>query len=352
MAARLPVNMARMPDTIQLDPALKAARVSLAEIPVIDIAALRDGPAAARAETVGAIGAACRDIGFFYVVNHGVDAALVARVFAEAARFFALPEAEKAEIAIEHSACHRGWFMVGGENLDPAKQKAAGDLKEGVKIGRDLGPDHPLVQAGTPLHGANQWPSLPGWREVMQNYYDELEALGRILLGSFAEALGLHADHFDAWLNAPMTTLGPLHYPPQRGHITEAQIGAGAHTDYGCLTMLAQDDAGGLQVRNAAGRWIDAPPVPGSFVVNIGDMMERWTNGVFTSTLHRVVNISGRERYSLPYFFDPDFSTPVACLATCLKPGEAPKYPPTTAGQHLLDMINASFAYHKEKDGA
>jgi isopenicillin N synthase-like dioxygenase len=352
MAARLGVNMRPMPDTIQLDPALMAARVSLAEIPVIDITALRHGPPAARAETVRAIGDACRRIGFFYVVNHGVDAGLVARVFAEAARFFALPEARKAEIAIERSACHRGWFMVGGENLDPTKQKAAGDLKEGVKIGRDLGPEHPLVQAGTPLHGPNQWPSLPGWRAVMQSYYDEMEALGRILLGAFAEALSLPAYYFDGWLNTPMTTLGPLHYPPQRGHITEAQIGAGAHTDYGCLTMLAQDDAGGLQVRNAAGQWIDAPPVPGSFVVNIGDMMERWTNGVFTSTLHRVVNVSGRERYSLPYFFDPDFSTPVACLETCLKPGEAPKYAPTTAGQHLLDMINASFAYHKEKDSS
>jgi isopenicillin N synthase-like dioxygenase len=161
--------------------------------------------------------------------------------------------------------------------------------------------------------------------------------------------LGLQAEYFDNWLNAPMTTLGPLHYPPQQGHITETRRGAGAHTDYGCLTMLSQDDAGGLQVRNAAGLWIDAPPIQGSFVVNIGDMMERWTNGVFTSTLHRVINVSGRERYSLPFFFDPDFSAPVECLETCLKAGEVPKYPPVTAGQHLLDKINASFSYHKEK---
>jgi len=207
-----------------------------------------------------------------------------------------------------------------------------------------------LVAAGTPLHGPNLWPDLPGWRAVMEAYYAEMEALGRMLLQAFAVALGMGETFFDDWLEAPMTTLGPLHYPPQTGHITEAQIGAGAHTDYGCLTMLAQDDAGGLQVRNAAGLWIDAPPVPGSFVVNIGDMMERWTNGVFTSTLHRVINISGRERFSLPFFFDPDFSAPVECLETCLAPGATPKYPPTTAGKHLLDMINASFAYHKEKE--
>ncbi len=337
-----------MPDTIQLDSSLVAKRVSLNEIPVIDLAPFLHGDAAARAAVAAKIGDACRNIGFFYIINHGVPRELVARVFAESARFFALPADRKAEIAIEKSACHRGYFMVGGENLDPAKQKTAGDLKEGIKIGRDLPADHPLVVAGTPLHGPNQWPAnLPGWRETMEDYYGAMEALGREMLHAFSLALGLPEDYFDGWLSAPMTTLGPLHYPPQTGHITEAQLGAGAHTDYGCLTMLAQDDAGGLQVRNAAKNWIDAPPVADSFVVNIGDMMERWTNGVFTSTLHRVINISGRERYSLPYFFDPDFSAPVTCLETCK--GDGAKFPPTTAGKHLLDMINASFSYHKEK---
>jgi isopenicillin N synthase-like dioxygenase len=337
-----------MQDMIQLDPSLIAARVSLDEIPVIDVSAFLHGDAAARAAVAQKIGDACRNIGFFYVINHGVPEALVANVYAQSKRFFALPAAQKAEIAIENSACHRGYFQLGGENLDPARQKAAGDLKEGVKIGRDLPATHKLVTAGTPLHGPNQWPANPpGWREVMEDYYAAMEFLGRELLHAFALALGIPEAYFDGWLDAPMTTLGPLHYPPQRGHITEAQIGAGAHTDYGCLTILAQDDAGGLQVRNAAGIFIDAPPIPGTFVVNIGDMMERWTNGVFTSTLHRVINISGRERYSIPFFFDPDFHAPVECLKTCL--GDGAKFPPTTAGQHLLDMINASFSYHKEK---
>jgi isopenicillin N synthase-like dioxygenase len=340
-----------MAETIELDPGLAAARVSLTEIPLIDIAPFLHGNAPERATVARRIGEACRNIGFFYIVNHGVPAELVARVYAESKRFFDLPATQKAKIAIEKSACHRGYFMLGGENLDPAKQKQAGDLKEGIKIGRDLGADHPLVQAKTPLHGPNQWPAnLPGWRETMQEYYEAMEALGRQLMRAFALALDLETTYFDRWLNSPMTTLGPLHYPPQKGHITEAQLGAGAHTDYGCLTMLAQDDAGGLQVRNASRQWIDAPPVPDSFVVNIGDMMERWTNGVFTSTRHRVINISGRERYSLPFFFDPDYNAEVVCLETCLRPGEVRKYPPTTAGQHLLDMINASFTYHKDKE--
>jgi len=336
-----------MSDSIQLDPGLVAARVPLARIPVIDLAPFLHGAPGQRAEVARQIGDACRNIGFFYIINHGVPETLVSATFAEAKRFFAQSPEKKAEVAIEHSACHRGYFSTGGENLDPEKQKTAGDLKEGYKIGRDLAADHPLVRANTPLHGPNQWPDLPGWRETMTSYYDAMEALGRELLHAFALSLNIPEQHFDLWLAAPMTTLGPLHYPPQRGHITEAQLGAGAHTDYGCLTLLAQDDAGGLQVRDGAGQWLDAPPLSGSFVVNIGDMMERWTNGVFTSTRHRVINISGRERYSLPFFFDPDFYTPVACLETCL--GEGAKFPPTTAGQHLLDKINASFTYHKEK---
>jgi isopenicillin N synthase-like dioxygenase len=336
-----------MSDSIQLDPGLIAAPVPLSQIPVIDFAPFLHGSAGQRAAVAGQVGDACRNIGFFYIINHGVAEILVNAAFAEAKRFFAQPPEKKAEVAIEHSACHRGYFSTGGENLDPAKQKTAGDLKEGYKIGRDLGPEHPLVSAGTPLHGPNQWPDLPGWRETMTAYYDAMTALGREMLHAFALALGIPEQNFDGWLTAPMTTLGPLHYPPQRGHITEAQLGAGAHTDYGCLTLLAQDDAGGLQVRNGAGQWLDAPPLPGSFVVNIGDMMERWTNGVFTSTLHRVINTSGRERYSLPFFFDPDFYTPVTCLDTCV--GEGAKFPPTTAGQHLLDKINASFTYHAEK---
>ena len=148
-----------------------------------------------------------------------------------------------------------------------------------------------------------------------------------------------------------MTTLGPLHYPPQQGRITERRIGAGAHTDFGCLTILAQDPVGGLQVRNAAGAWIDAPYIPGTFVVNIGDMMARWTNDLFASTYHRVINASGRERYSMPFFFDPNFEADLTVLPTCSGPDNPPKYPPTTGGQHLLDMINATFDYHREKAG-
>ena len=335
----------------QLDPALMAARLPLEQIPVIDFAPFLHGSAADRKAVARKIGEACRNIGFFYLINHGVPAALTERTFAEARRFFALPLEKKREIAIEKSPCHRGYFGLGGENLDPKKQRYAGDLKEGIKIGRDLAADHPLVRAGTPLHGPDQWPTnLPGWREVMQGSYDALVRLGRELMHAFALALELPEDHFDRWLTGPMATLGPLHYPPHEGRISESRLGAGAHTDFGCLTILSQDPVGGLQVRNSAGQWIDAPYVEGSFVVNIGDMMERWTNGIFSSTMHRVINSSGKDRYSLPFFFDPDFNADLTCLETCWGPDRPARYPPTTGGQHLLDMINATFDYHRDKE--
>jgi isopenicillin N synthase-like dioxygenase len=331
-----------------LAPNLQSQSLPLSAIPVIDVAALKANDLAARQATAEQIGTACREVGFFYIKNHGISEQQVAATFAAARQFFALPLARKQAIAIEQSPCHRGYFALGGENLDPLRQQGAGDLKEGIKIGRDLPPDHPRVQAGTPLHGPNQWPSdWPDWRETMQGYYTACQQLGLRLMRALALALDLPEHYFDAYLREPMATLGPLHYPPQSGSITEAQIGAGAHTDFGCLTLLAQDTSGGLQVRNLAGEWLDAPPIPGTLVVNIGDMLARWTNDQLRSTLHRVINRSGGERYSLPFFYDPEFDTPLACLETCTGPDNPPRYPPTTAGQYLLDRINETFAYHR-----
>jgi isopenicillin N synthase-like dioxygenase len=335
-----------------LDPSLMAERVPVDAVPLIDFGPFRSGSEAERKAVALKLGEACRNIGFFYVVNHGVPDAAVAGALDHAKRFFAQPVEIKREIAIENSACHRGWFQLGGENLDPARQKEAGDLKEGLKIGRDLAPDHPLVRSGLPLHGPNQWPSQPGFKQAMQDCYAALSGLGRQIMRGFALALELPETWFDKWLTGPMATLGPLHYPPQKGAISEARLGAGAHTDFGCLTILWQDENGGLQVKNTAGQWLDAPPVAGSFVVNIGDMMARWTNDLFTSTYHRVINTSGRDRYSMPFFFDPDFNADLTALPTCVGPDRPPRYPPTTGGQHLIDRINETFSYHREKKSA
>ena len=334
--------------SVQLADNLRTRRVREDEIPVIDFGPFLTGSDAQKKAVAKAIGRACEEIGFFYIKNHKVNRALRDRAIAEMKRFFALSQAEKEKISVKNSNVHRGYYGSGEENLDPAKQQQGGDLKEGINIGRDLGRDDPDVKAGLPLHGANQWPAnLPGWKEAMNAYYEAMVALGKQVMSSFAVALDLPADHFAKDLTKPMTTLRLLHYPPQRGAITDAQLGAGAHTDFGCFTMLWQDQTGGLQVRNGKGEWIDAVPIPDTYVVNVGDMMARWTNDRFASTFHRVINASGAERYSMPFFFDPNFRAEVRCLPTCLRPGDSAKFPPTTGGQHLLDRIEETFSYRK-----
>lgn len=210
------ITMATQHSTaVRLDPSLVGERIPLDEIPVIDFGPFLRGSLEERWAVAHKIGKACRNIGFFYLTGHGIPRGMVDGVFAEAKRFFALPLEKKKEIAIENSPCHRGYFSLGGENLDPKQQVEAGNFKEGIKIGRDLPLDHPLVKAGTPLHGPDQWPSdLPGWQETMQGYYDAMVNLGREVMHAFALALELPENHFDRWLTGPMATLGPLHYPP------------------------------------------------------------------------------------------------------------------------------------------
>lgn len=327
----------------------KAKNAPMSAIPIVDFSPFANQNPTGRDQVALEIDAACRRAGFFYIINHGISPELVARAFTEARRFFNLPPDRKSAIAIDRSACHRGYFALGGENLDRATQDD-GDFKEGIKIGRDLPRDHPLVVAGTPLHGPNQWPDdLAGWKETWDEYYAGMERLGRELMHAFALALGLPLQFFDDKLTAPMCTAGPLHYPPHTNQSSQ-RLGAGAHTDFGCLTILAQEEVAGLQVSDGVGGWIEAPCVPGSFVVNIGDMMARWTNDIYASTLHRVISAREGDRYSIPFFFDPDFDADVSCLATCQGPDNPPQYPPTTGGRYLLDRINDSFDYHAKDE--
>ena len=204
-----------------------------------------------------------------------------------------------------------------------------------------------------PFHGPNQWPAgAPEFRQAMEDYQAAVHRLAGQVTAAVAVALELPEDYFAAWFTTPMVILSPLHYPPQgssdQGDISEARIGAGAHSDYGCLALLAQDERGGLQVRNAAGQWIDAKPVPGTFVVNVGDMLARWTNDLFPPTLHRVINTSGLDRQSIPFFYDPDADAPVEVIPTVLAEGEQPKYPPTTSLAHLQERFGATLPYLDE----
>ena len=292
------------------------------------------------------IDAACRADGFFFIENHGVDHAVIDAAFAESKKFFNLPTAEKSKIAIENSPCHRGWFGRGGEVLDAVLQPQ-GDMKEGLKIGRDLPPSHRRVREQLPLHGPNQWPkNNPQFKSAMQECYAAFEKLAHELMQVFALALGLPQEHFESVLTLPMATLAPLRYPPLP-KITDTSLSAGAHTDFGCLTLLAQRDVAGLEIAAPNGDWQKIPADTERLVVNIGDMLARWTNDRYRSTRHRVVNRTKKTRHSLAYFFDPDPHADLTPLPGCITPDASPHYPPATCLSHLLEKIDASFAYRQ-----
>ncbi len=283
-------------------------------LPIIDVGALvrARSSTAARATVACELDAAASTHGFFYAINHGVDRALIDRLVAQARAFFAQSEAAKMQIPMSAAGrAWRGYFPLGGELTSNRP-----DWKEGLYLGGELGPEHPRVRAGTILHGSNLWPPrIDGFRNAVLAYIDALSHLGHALMGGFALALDLPERWFveHGGTADPLILLRLFNYPSRPVPVgTPAQWGVGEHTDYGLLTMLWQDDVGGLQVRTDNG-WIDAPPLPGSFVCNIGDMLDRMTGGRYRSLPHRVaINTSGRDRISIPLFFDPDFAWRVA----------------------------------------
>ncbi|MGW0806687.1 isopenicillin N synthase family dioxygenase [Nonomuraea sp. NPDC002799] len=277
----------------------------MSELPVIDVAPLlTDTRGPGKRAVADAIGAACRDSGFFYISGHGVPPELVARLDTAARRFFALPEAVKDEIAMARGGpAWRGFFPVGGE-LTSGRP----DLKEGVYFGAEA------PRGSRPLHGPNLFPAqVPELRPAVLGYLRTMTALAQGVMSGIALSLGLDEDYFRAGYTADPTILFRIfHYPP--GPPDDAgSWGVGEHTDYGLLTLLLQDANGGLQVRSTRG-WIEAPPVPGTFVCNIGDMLDKLTGGQYRSTPHRVRNRSGNERLSFPFFFDPGWDNEVPPL--------------------------------------
>jgi len=282
-----------------------------------------------------ALGKAVRETGFFLLKTPPVDPQLVARAFAQADAFFRLPEAEKVRFSIRTNPHNRGWAALGSENLDDTATGQV-DRKEAFNIGLELAEDDPRLLAGEPFRGLNLWPELPGFRNDLLAYFDACLETGRDLHRFFARDLGLAEDHFAPTLDAPMATLRLLHYPQASG--AEGEIGAGAHTDYGSITLLMTDGAPGLQVRPRGGDWMGVPQVEGAFVVNIGDCLMRWTNDIYVSTPHRVLP-PPRPRRSLAFFLDPN---PEAVIAALPGTGEA-KYPAVTAADYLRSRLDATY---------
>lgn len=277
-------------------------------IPVIDLAAFlqdrRDADAVA-----AEIRQACCEFGFFYAIGHGAGEDLQSRLEGLSRQFFAQDLETKLQISMEHGGrAWRGYFPVGAE-LTLGRP----DQKEGLYFGAELDDDHLKVQAGIPLHGYNLFPDVPGFREVVLEYMQAMTMLGHALVELIGLSLGLDASYFaDRYTRDPLILFRIFHYPPLPPEaLADASTwGVGEHTDYGLLTILRQDAAGGLQIKSG-GRWLDASPIPGSFVCNIGDMLDRMTGGVYRSTLHRARNVSASGRLSFPFFFDPNFDAQV-----------------------------------------
>ncbi|WP_460202826.1 isopenicillin N synthase family dioxygenase [Scytonema sp. NUACC21] len=277
-------------------------------VPIIDISALVS-KTGGRDAVATQIGQACREWGFFYIIGHGVDEELQQRLENLSRQFFAQDIETKLEIRMAVGGrAWRGYFPVGGE-LTSGKP----DLKEGIYFGAELEENHPLVKAQTPMHGRNLFPSsIPHLGKTVLEYMEAMTKLGHQLMAGIALSLGLEESYFaDRYTADPLMLFRIFNYPPNPP-LSEDELhwGVGEHTDYGVLTILKQDDVGGLQVKSKSG-WIDAPPIPNSFVCNIGDMLDRMTQGLYRSTPHRVHNLSGRDRLSFPFFFDPNFNTEV-----------------------------------------
>ena len=282
------------------------------------------------------------EVGFAYLDNHGIDPVLTEDVFAASRAFHALPDAEKAKIALNRN--HRGFIAIDTStdvNSTLAEVTKPNQSESFMMMREDA------AETGEYLSGPNQWPDLPGFREAVSAYHDAMAALGLRLMRVAALSLGAAPDAFNAAFARPTTWLRLLRYPPAPPQRPDDLWGSAPHTDFGCLTLLAQDDAGGLQVKAPEGGWIDAPPRPGAFVVNVGDMLHRWSNGVLRSTPHRVVNLSGRERFSCPFFFDPNVAAVIEPLPACVADDRPAAFEPVVFGDFLRAELEAGYDAHQ-----
>ena len=283
---------------------------------------------------VADLGAAARGPGFFLLKGHGVEPALQAEMFALADQFFGLPLAQKEAVSILKTPHYRGWAHDGLESLD--EHSGLKDRKESFNVGFDLPDNDPRVLAGEPFRGVNQWPDVPGFRETMLEYYTATLDLGVQISRAIALDLDLPEDYFDCAFHEPLAALRVLHYPPGTGAADE--IGAGAHSDYGVITLLLTDGEAGLQVRPRGGDWVDVPHIEGSYIVNFGDCLMRWTNDIYVSTPHRVLPPK-RQRRSIAMFVEAHPDVIVQAL-----PGTgAPKYPAIRAADYLMSRLDATY---------
>ncbi len=312
-------------------------------IPIIDIGALGEDDPAGLESVARQIHRACTEIGFFYVANHGVPTELIDWLADEARSFFDQPVAAKNRMILNRY--HRGFGPLGDAVMYGA---AKPDYKEFFTIGLELPEDDPDVVAGEPLRGPNNWPAdRPGLHSAMSRYYDAMGDCGARVLSAVAVALGQRPDFFGPRYDKRLQRTTLLHYPPQPAILGDDQFGVADHTDFGCITLLWQDDTGGLEVLSRSGEWIEATPIAGTLVVNVGDLLARWTNGRYSATRHRATNHSPGDRFSIATAYDPSFKAMVDPRDLGISDEDC-RYEPVSAGAHILDRINTSFGYRKK----
>jgi isopenicillin N synthase-like dioxygenase len=304
-------------------------KASSAEVPVLDLSSWLAG--ASPEALVAELRSACTGTGFFYVAGHGVPKEVVDDVFAVTRRYFDMPEALRLEDRIDER--FRRGFMPYGINQHPGFDP---DLKESYEFALDLPMDDPEVVARRPLHGPNRWPASAPWlKPAAEAYFEHTLRLGKDLLRLLALALEQREDFFLQWCTKPMVQSRLFHYPAQKIQ-GDTALGVAPHSDYGMITILTQDPIGGLELRKRDGEWVAAPYIENTFVINLGDMVKVWTNDSYVSNLHRVVNRTGKERYSIPTFFNLDYDTPVACLPNFQSAGKPPRHAPIKSGDYLV----------------
>lgn len=320
-------------------------------VPVIDISDFFTGDPEKMQAVADQITEACEFSGFFQIVGHGVDEGFIDSVYDVSRRFFDLSEEAKSKVAQPSPDQVRGWSGVAKESLSSSLgEESPGDLKEKMDIGPCNVPDEPYysMEVAGPHFAPNLWPEEPAeFRTMWVRYFEEMSELSASLMKMFALGLDLPVDFFEDKIDKHISMMRVLNYPDQPDAPLDGQLRAGAHSDYGSLTLLRQEDRpGGLQVRNKAGRWIDVPAVPGGFVVNIGDLMAEWTNDRWVSTMHRVVNpprdaADDSRRISIVLFHQPNYDAMIECLPSCLPDDGVAKYAPITSGDHLFNKFTA-----------
>lgn len=303
-------------------------------LPIIDVSALVDGSdLAARKRVAMEMRDACINAGFFYITNYGVPESQMEEAVDWARRFYALPEATKNKVRCHDITTYRGY--ADSEKITPGYEP---DFKEYYDMGLEL----PNEELDTADRGLVLWPDddLPGFKEFYRKHIRDMLAVGQKMMRGFALSLDLDEDFFDPAMREPFLYFRPSYYPPAKDKLAANRWSCGPHTDYMAMTMLYQDDVGGLQVMNLDGDWIDAPPIPGTQILNIADMMASWTNDLYASTPHRVANLSpDRSRVSLATFMGPDSNTLVKCLDSCQSDTNPARYPPITTAQHVANIF-------------